>query len=277
MTVETQMSVGQLRLMRITDVSDACELSAAAGWNQTSEDWKMLLAVAPEGCFGIEADGRLVSTTTLVAYEQRLAWIGMVLTLPSHRGRGHARRLLEYALNRAATLGIETLKLDATEQGKPLYESTGFIAEQPIERWSRPGMASLLETSGSRTGRSFPWLDHDAFGADRSMLLQHLAARSTVLEKPDGFLFTRAGRITSYLGPCVASDASVARALIAEFTGAHPDVSWSWDLLPGNRDAALLASEFGFTRQRSLTRMARGKPLRGEDKRVFAIAGFELG
>ena len=106
MTVETQMSVGQLRLMRITDVSDACELSAAAGWNQTSEDWKMLLAVAPEGCFGIEADGRLVSTTTLVAYEQRLAWIGMVLTLPSHRGRGHARRLLEYALNRAATLGI---------------------------------------------------------------------------------------------------------------------------------------------------------------------------
>jgi hypothetical protein len=38
-----------------------------------------------------------------------------------------------------------------------------------------------------------------------------------------------------------------------------------------------IASELGFKRQRQLTRMALGSPLRGRIDLIYAIAGFELG
>src|SRR2546430_8621883 len=141
--VGMEISTEQLRLMTTDDLAAATELSVAAGWNQTPEDWQMLIGLEPHNCLAIEADDRLVSTTTLLCYSQRLAWIGMVLTSANYRGRGFARRLLAAALDGADALGIETVKLDATEQGRPLYERVGFQAEQAVERWSRTASAQL--------------------------------------------------------------------------------------------------------------------------------------
>ena len=127
-----------LRLLNVSDIPAAVQLSAEAGWNQTGEDWRTLIVLAPEGCLAIEVDGELAATTTLLCYGRRLAWIGMVLTKLQHRGRGFARRLLTQALAQADQMGIETVKLDATDQGKPIYEKLGFRSEQAVERWSRP-------------------------------------------------------------------------------------------------------------------------------------------
>jgi GNAT superfamily N-acetyltransferase len=276
--IAMQMSTDQLRLMRPEDVLAAVELSSVAGWNQTAEDWRMLLDLAPEGCFVVEADGQVASTTTLVCYGQRLAWIGMVLSKPEYRGRGYARRLLAHALECADSQSIETVKLDATEQGRPLYESVGFYPEQPVERWSRPGIANF---NTFRPPLLFPEYSHDldsnASGVDRSAMLEQLAKRGEAFADAGSFLLTRAGRTTAYLGPCVASNPDAARALITESVNASSHTGWSWDLLPSNRDAVALASELGFTRQRLLTRMARGKPLHECEDMIYAIAGFELG
>ncbi len=282
--VAMDISTEQLRLMNTGDFTAALELSCAAGWNQTYEDWHMLLEVAPDGCFGIEADGRLVATTTLLCYEQRLAWIGMVLTHPKYRGRGFARRLVCAALDRVDSLGIEIVKLDATEQGRSLYSDLGFQAEQAVERWFRSEMLQSQTPDSRSSGLEHPLslpqttrdLDAQAFGADRSTMLQKLVQRSNLYSSPDAFLFARAGCATEYLGPCVAADPAAARAIIATLINASHS-SWSWDLLPASQSAVSLASELGFTRQRSLTRMVRGKPLRGREDMIYAIAGFELG
>src|SRR5262252_8097309 len=132
----------QLRTLNSGDVEAAVELSSLAGWNQTAEDWRMLMDLAPDGCFAVEADGQLISTTTIVCYGNRLAWIGMVLTRPEYRGRGYARQLLAHALDYADIRGVQTVKLDATEFGQPLYAKFGFFAEQTVERWVRPNRAS---------------------------------------------------------------------------------------------------------------------------------------
>jgi len=108
-------------------------------------------------------------------------------------------------------------------------------------------------------------------------MLSRLAMRSHVYIGADAYLFARAGRTTAYLGPCVAGHLTSARALITSTLNASTSVAWSWDLLPQNRNAVALASELGFSRQRVLTRMSRGKTLRGRDDLVYAIAGFELG
>jgi GNAT superfamily N-acetyltransferase len=284
--VEIAMSTEQVRLMTTDDLAAATELSTAAGWNQTAEDWQMLMELQPHNCFAIEADGRLVSTTTLLCYSQRLAWIGMVLTDANYRGHGFARRLLAAALDHTDSLGVESVKLDATGAGKPIYEQFGFRSEQPVERWSRTGSArshTLKPPESSHISSLSPHLralDLQGFGTDRSNILQALSQRSTVKLTSNAFLFSRPGRTTHYLGPCTADDPADARKIISRVlsaSAASGHSSWSWDLLPANKKAVELASELGFTRQRCLTRMVRGKPLRGHDEMIFAIAGFELG
>jgi GNAT superfamily N-acetyltransferase len=273
----TEFSSVTMRKLCAQDVPAAAQLSAQAGWNQTEEDWRTLLELSPEGCLAIEVDGCLAATTTLLCYGCRLAWVGMVLTESKHQRRGFAKKLLAHALETADKMGIETIKLDATDQGQPIYQQFGFHGEQEIERWSRPGETGAKPPAG-RVFADEPWRDSDsrAFGADRSELLDRLAQLSPPRSVSRSYLFSRNGRVTSYLGPCVSENPRTARLLIEECVQ-HTRSGWSWDLFPRNREAVALARDLGFSPQRYLLRMARGKELREKENAIYAIAGFELG
>ena len=276
MTSEPIPGEARIRTLTRADIPAALQLSTLAGWNQTADDWHILLHLAPNGCLAVEVDQQIVATATLLCYGDRLAWIGMVLTHPEHRHRGYAKQLFARLLAAANTLGVRTLKLDATEQGRPLYGSYGFKEEQPIERWERPTRESHAAGCEFDISRILE-LDRRAFGADRSDLLKNLALHSSVISNGAGFAFSRSGRAASYLGPCVAEESASARQLIEEAVQHSAGKGWYWDLLPSNRNAVKLATELGFSRQRRLTRMFRGDEFRGEDDLVYAIAGFELG
>ena len=270
-----------LRRLSPGDIPAAVGLSEQAGWNQTGEDWRMLIDLAPEGCLAIEVDGELAATTTLLCYGRRLAWIGMVLTKLSYRGLGFARRLLTQALTQADQMRIETVKLDATDQGRPLYEKMGFRCEQAVERWSRPGSG---DASGSQLSADVSPAEHwrvaddRAFGTDRSELLERLVRRSQPsLFSAGSYLLTRPGRQTQYLGPSVCDAPGSARALMERALHTAGSRGWSWDLLPANTSAVAIAQDFAFTPTRHLQRMVRGRDLRGAEEMIYAIAGFELG
>lgn len=268
-----------LRKLRLSDIPAAMELSAEAGWNQTAEDWRMLIGLSPEGCLAIEVEGVVAATTTLLCYGTRLAWIGMVLTRVPYRGHGYARRLMTDALTLADQLGIETVKLDATDQGRPLYEKLGFRCEQAVERWARPAFEGVQDSPAPETPFSHDWrgADSRAFGVDRSQLLEELARRNPPLSTGHSYLLTRPGRLTRYLGPCAADRPEEARSLIERAVQSSPSVESFWDLLPGNTDAVAIARDLLFTPKRHLMRMVRGKELRGQEEAIYAIAGFELG
>jgi len=273
-----RVSAEHLRLLSADDIAAAFEMSAMAGWNQTQEDWRMLLELAPAGCFAMQVDGQVAATTTMVCYGQRLAWIGMVLTQPRYRRRGLARRLVAHALDQTDALGIETVKLDATEQGQPLYEKFGFRREQPVQRWFRPGSSDTgISAARSQPLEMSPNLDFEAFGVNRSPMLRRLAQRSAGCSTPTSYLLIRPGRQSEYLGPCVSRHPASARTMMLECIHTAATAGWSWDLLPENRDSVRVATELGFSAQRHLWRMVRGKDLRGREEMIYAIAGFELG
>lgn len=261
-----------VRLLQEQDIAIASRLSSEAGWNQTAEDWRMLLDLAPEGCFGIDADDRLVATATLVCYGRDLAWIGMVLTDSNYRRRGFARKLLQHTIDRADDLHVESLKLDATDQGQPLYEKLGFRREQRIERWWRAGGGTVHESRGRVESRSLDD-DRSAFGTDRAQLVQALQARGRIYAEADGFCLSRPGRRANYIGPCVSRSASAAREFIEWCAGPES----YWDILPQNVAALEIATDLGFSAQRKLLRMVRGRDLRGREEWIYGIAGFELG
>ena len=218
-----------VRTLMPSDVPSAMELSIAANWNQTPEDWHRIMHLSAEGCRCIEDAGKIVATATLLPYGTRLAWIGMVLTRPEYRRQGLARRLMEDVIAIAERRGIHTLKLDATDEGRPLYENLGFVVEKTVERWGRDGegIDSCEGRRGSqycRKARSL-WqltylmslfdLDTEAFGVSRKVLLESLSHSGSSNATSNGYVFSRPGRTARYLGPCVANSEAEARLLIA--------------------------------------------------------------
>jgi GNAT superfamily N-acetyltransferase len=267
-----------VRIITAADIPAVMRLKEAAGWNQTGQDWRNLFQLAPDGCFGIDVDGALAATTTAVCFGSELAWIGMVLTHPDHRGQGLARRLMEHAL-RYLEGRLAWIKLDATDMGRPLYAKLGFQDECKIERWSRNGSVGF-----SLRGTSVPLspevveLDRQAFGADRRELLSVLG-RIESSASNRGYAMGRAGSRATYFGPCIAETSAEATKLIDEFLDAHQGEAIYWDILPDNTEAARIASERGFQPLRKLVRMAipGPSPFLHDDSRVYAIAGFEYG
>lgn len=258
-----------IRLFTTRDIPRCLELSTAAGWNQTAADWERLTILEPEGCFGWECDGRLVATSTLLCYGRDLAWLGMVLTDAAYQRRGFARKLVESALSLADARGVRCVKLDATDQGRPLYASLGFVDEQPVERWRADW--PRVPASPRGTGEFPVRLDRRAFGADRSAFLRSAGVLRCVV---DGYAITRPGTRASYLGPCVAANENIATMLVAAALYEGP---WYWDILTANTAAVQLAGDFGFAPVRKLIRMVRGSQIERDDSRVYAIGGFEAG
>lgn len=256
------------------DIPSALELSNLAGWNQTERDWQTLLDLEPDGCFAIKDGNRLLATTTLLCYEKRLAWLGMVLTHPDFQRRGFARRLVTAALALAEQRGVRTVKLDATAFGQPLYESLGFRSEQTIERWSRP----FAQTGGpsEHAWQTAERLDEEAFSVNRSRLFAAFRSYALLRTRDDGFVLTRPGSRAAYLGPFVARNLATAGSLIQECL-AQDQGPWFWDLFPANPSAVALAAECGFRRERSLVRMTRGEKLPQDTSLSYGIAGFEFG
>ncbi len=239
----------------------ALALSQAVGWNQTAADWSLVIEMNPAGCFAIEIEGMVVATTTTIRYGSRLAWIGMVLTHPDFRGRGFARGLMQQALDHLSD--VETIKLDATEMGAPLYRQLGFADECPIERWT--GQAHALPIEVDEYNQNF---DREAFGADRSVLLERLAKIESASLK-DAFAMGRGNRF----GPCVSRSREAAQRLAQWFLARHANEQIVWDLFPENN----LAKAQGFELKLKLTRMTRGRKLESDRALVYAGAGFEFG
>ena len=279
------MSV-RFRLMTRDDIPAGMRLKDGAGWNQTVGDWERLLSASPDGCFAAECEGRVVGTSATIVYEGRFAWIGMVIVDARHRGKGIGTTLLERAIRHLDSRSVPAVKLDATPQGKPLYEQFGFVSEYDVERWAltrpvgKPAVGKVF-----REIEDALQLDREVFGADRSALLRSVAAESpefVLVSRQEGavpgYAFGRRGSRADHLGPWVAPDETVAATLLDEFLRRSDRKLVFIDCVRGNPWAIPLAKAHGFRFSRSLTRMFRGtNRFPGRPELLCAILGPEFG
>jgi ribosomal protein S18 acetylase RimI-like enzyme len=281
-----------VRAMRQSDMQFADSLRALAGWNQTMTDWQRLLAMQPAGCFLAEWDGAPAGTATTMVYGLDLAWIGLVLVHPEYRRRGIGRGLLLKCIEHLRACRVRCIKLDATPEGRPIYESLGFKDEWTLRRWE-----SELSTPSPHSGDSHirDWADADAarfdpydvraFGASRQNLIIALARESrcaltyeSEAGVPTGFGLLRQGARASYLGPVSAVSPEHGIALIEALAARAGAGRMFWDIPDLNAAAIGWAERRGFRVQRSLTRMWLGDDCRsGNPFEQFAAAGLELG
>jgi GNAT superfamily N-acetyltransferase len=259
------MSV-RIRLLTSTDIPEAMRLKDDAGWNQTALDWQRFISANPEGCFAAEIEGRLIGTSATITYDGKLAWIGMVIVEPALRGKGIGTTLLKRAIDHLDSRKVSSMNLDATPQGRPLYEKFGFVREYNIERWmlKRPANEPAAGKASEKLEEVLR-LDRDVFGADRSELLRSLAESApefNLVARDDagiaGYTFGRRGSRADQLGPWMARHEDVGAILLDEFLRRSSRELIFVDCVGPNTWAIPLVKERGFELSRPLTRMFRG-------------------
>jgi len=274
-----------MRRLEFSDIPAAVRLKEAAGWNQTEADWRRLLKLEPDGCFAAIESDQLVGTTTTTRYGDELAWIGMVLVDPQYRRRGIATQLMETAL--AYLDGkVAAVKLDATADGRPVYEKFGFETESLIERWRGTFTTRSVAREHKAINRdALLALDRTAFNADRSRLISYLIDDShvaPVLVEDDsgsliGYSLARPGTRADYIGPVVTTDATHVENLLDQsldqLNGSNVYIDFNDEC---GVSSNILAGR-GLVKERDLIRMSRGSHSVKTSALVIAIAGPEVG
>jgi GNAT superfamily N-acetyltransferase len=274
------------------EISGAQALVAEAGWNQTERDWRIFL-----DCGTVRAirtrDGDVVATTATLPY-RGFGWISMVLVRAAWRRQGLASMLLRGAIDDLVDAGLVPV-LDATPAGREVYRTLGFRDTWGFARYGRSDAGALVASQPPPDGvdvqvisdATWPDLcayDAAAFGADRGFLLACLRGQVPAADlvarrhgRTVGFLLGRRGRIATQLGPLIADDTGVARALLGRAIDAVSGPIFI-DVADSKGEVRRFVESNGFASARPLTRMVHQRPAPFDDGiRTFVVVGPEFG
>ena len=286
----------QFRDMNLDDVPAGLRLCRTAGWNQLAADWELFLQLSPSGCRVATWDDRVIGTVATVNYENRFAWIGMVLVDPEYRGQGVGTRLLKESLE--ILKDLECSRLDATPQGRAVYLHLNFVDEYQLSRMQLDLSGRDLPHLGVRIANQIPRkltgddlpsvleIDRRLFGADRSAVLKwswfQAPEYAWVIQgdrnQPEAYCFGRRGFNFDQIGPIYSRAQQNAELLV-------------WSCLEKRKNQFLIVDAFhhsptwiaalerlGFTQQRPFIRMYRGENrYPGLPDQLWAMFGPEFG
>ncbi|MGE5147640.1 MAG: GNAT family N-acetyltransferase [Candidatus Eiseniibacteriota bacterium] len=274
------------------DLEGAVALAAEAGWNQIAADWRLFMTLGQP--IGLKrADGRLIATASTLPYGGRFGWISMVLVTAAERRKGLATWLLRHCIDSLKAQAL-TPGLDATPAGRAVYLGLGFRDCWGMTRLVCPAAPSpdvpappgvTIRPLAEADRAALAAYDRPIFGADRTRLLASLAERlpqaAFVAERQGriaGFVTGRNGRVMTQLGPVLAEEEGIARALVARGLAALAGSRVTIDLADRHAGLAQWLAGLGFAAERPLTRMILERDTAFDDPaRLFAVAGPELG
>ena len=280
-----------VRSMRPGDIVYAMKLSNAEGWNQTENDWKLLIESPQNVCLVAEYNKKIIGTTTAMNYANQIAWIGMVLVAKESRGQGVSKLLLTNILKKLES--FESIKLDATPAGKQVYQKFDFKDEYLITRVVTGSMKNLSFEDDTTLAESIRLkdieeivaLDEHVFGTNRRQLIESLINRyphkAWLLKRNNsiaGFALGRDGNKYHHVGPVFGSSLNDVKMLIRRALKELINQPVVIDVLSEKEDLISWLSSIGFTMQRHFIRMYKKENLfPGSINKQYLICGPEFG
>jgi len=270
-----------IRRLNAADQAACVELAADRGWPPELNRWRLHFATGE--VYGVDDPaGGLAAMVVLTRYGRRLAAVGTMVVASRFGHQGLGRRLMTYLLGQAGP-AVVYLAANTRSYGHSLYQSVGFRGIDTVTRHAgrfapqpRAGLPGPVRPASMPDRKPIAALDRKVFGADRRQVLTEVfgfAERVLVAEDGRGTLagFAAAWRNEDDLliGPLVAADLTVARALITA-VAAEENGSVRVDIRGSHSGLAAWAAARGLVPCGSATLMVRGGNLPGERDKLFA-------
>jgi len=264
-------------------IEGAVALSRQENWPHRPQDWQMALQLS-SGAVALDNHGRVTGTLLVTPYGADCATISMVIVDRNQRGKGLGRRLMERAF---ALAGDRPLRLTATADGIPLYEKLGFVPSGRIlqhqGKVAELGTPGGVEATGTDDLPEIKAMDRDAYGADRSALIDALAERGQIAvirrnAAVEAYAAIRPFGRGEVIGPVIAGSAEAAKALIGFFAAPRAGAFLRVDTDSRTGIAAWLG-EIGLAHAGGGVAMNRPPKTGAEQARpkVYALANQALG
>lgn len=279
-----------LREATLDDLPAIARLRESVGWGVVpwalravigQDDARCVLAVTP--------DGEVAGVGSGIVYG-KLGFVGNMVVGERHRRRGVGSAILESVTGFLERAGCTTLELNATSDGRPLYERHGFRTvgtslaaaiprRAPVERHP----AVTVRQASAADFELIAAYDLPRFGGDRSRVLRIL------LNEPDSAarIAERDAAVVGYgvvrldsarIGPLVADEPAVAASLLVDaFARARDADALRVNLPPGNRRGAEWLRSLGVALETWDGRMARGADVARREETIYGMAVGALG
>jgi GNAT superfamily N-acetyltransferase len=274
-----------LRQLKVEDAAACVTLAGRVGWAHSTTTWKQNIRWGGETAFCLTVEDRIVTTAIAIRYAERLAWVGVVITDPEYQGRGFAGRLMTVVMERLGNDGIQSVMLDASEKGYPVYQKLGFRDVYPMEVWAgsptptSPVSKPVLEkTDFDRVVA----LDTRFMGIERRSVLHDLWQPNHAWVDQEngsisGYLLAQNDSRGVHIGPFYHQTADGADDLLSTALNTFAGQAVRMHIPQPNQAAHRLAEQHGLILSRVATRMVYGKEPPGNMAAQFGVAGFATG
>lgn len=277
-----------IRNLRRDEIDTVLQWADAEGWNP-GQDAEVFWNTDPEAFLGVEVDGQLVGSGSIVSYGGRMGFVGLFIVRPEFRGRGHGRALWDHMLS---TLPERLdpgapMALDGVKAMEDRYRLSGFRSSHDDRRMRVVSEAAQMPASVRRITAAvgnIAELDSRCFGVPRPTFLKgwlahpdHVAL-ACVQDSLQGYAVMRPTSDGYRIGPLFAEDVSAAATLLTGlFSHVEPGTELFLDV-PDINDAAMQwAQSLGGVEVFRCARMYTATPPRTDWSRVFGVTTLELG
>jgi len=280
-----------IRLLTEGDLkaADAILGSAFVRAESWINDLRLFQKLQPDGIFLARQDKIPVGMVASIIYSN-YAYVGLMGVHQDFQRQGVGMVLMNHLIAWLGKLGISQVVLDASPFGYPLYEKLGFVGLSEVYVLQRrTGQLTFqrpedihIQLLSLQNLDMIVASDEQAFGADRSRLLQTLVEiypqRAFILAGEHnnciGYLVAQEKRI----GPWIMQNPENADLLIRAALSLRFSSHISVVVPSENMDVITLLQGYGFEIVRVNRHMVRGSVARfGDRSKIFAQTSLSLG
>ena len=276
-----------VREMRETDLPTCLEFTQKVKWPHRMGDWQLHFSQG-NGSVIEDAQGDISGCIIWWDYGADYATVGLVVVPDHMQGNGLGRTLMNTVMNQT---GERNLQLVATVAGKRLYQQCGFTEQAFIYQvqgqlaTAPEPVATTLDINpiDSTNLADALAIDAAAYQCSRAALLSAVAEQGKGLiaydnGTPCGFAMLRTSGHGQTLGPVLAADDDIAKALISRLL-ANESGFVRFDLTEQARDIQPWLESLGLAQVDKVSLMVKGEflPAKGTNTKIYSLISQAFG